>query len=75
MSRLLNVGALVAIFAVTLAVAVVAGAYGAEGSNGFDPRQHFDWLVAEGFFVPVGDGRYELTDKGQAAADLGFYEV
>ena len=34
----------------------------------------FDWLVANGFFVEAGDGLFELTDKGHAAADLGYYE-
>ena len=34
----------------------------------------FDWLLAKGFFVDVGDGLFELTDKGHAAADLGYYE-
>jgi len=37
-------------------------------------QKDFDWLVANGLFVPVGGGLYELTDKGKAAADLGFYE-
>jgi len=37
-------------------------------------RKHFDWLVENGFFAAAGDGRYELTDKGRDAADLGFYE-
>jgi hypothetical protein len=36
---------------------------------------HFDWLVAGGFFKEVGEGFYEVTDKGREAADLGFYEV
>jgi hypothetical protein len=36
---------------------------------------HFDWLVGNGFFVAVGDERYEVTDKGKASADLGYYEV
>lgn len=38
-------------------------------------RWHFDWLVENGFFRPVGDDRYEVTEKGRRAADLGFYEV
>ena len=38
-------------------------------------RAQFDWLVANGFFVAVGKERYEVTAKGRAAADLGFYEV
>ena len=38
-------------------------------------QEHFDWLVANGFFVPAGEDRFEVTDKGRAAADLGFYEV
>lgn len=37
-------------------------------------QMHFDWLVENGLFVAVGDDWYELTDKGKAAADLGFYE-
>ncbi len=46
----------------------------ADARNGtrFD-QEHFDWLVAEGFFVAVDDG-YQLTDKARAAADLGLYE-
>jgi hypothetical protein len=38
-------------------------------------QTHFEWLVRHGFFSPVGDGRYEVTEKGRAVADLGFYEV
>ena len=38
-------------------------------------KEHFGWLVKGGFFVEVADGCYEVTDKGKAAADLGFYEV
>ena len=38
-------------------------------------REHFDWLVENGFFTEVGQAQYELTAKGRAAADLGFYEV
>ena len=38
-------------------------------------KEHFEWLVRTGFFVEVGEGRYELTDRGRASADLGFYEV
>jgi len=38
-------------------------------------REHFDWLVGNGLFVTVADDRYEVTDKGKAAAELGFYEV
>jgi hypothetical protein len=37
-------------------------------------RAHFDWLVEHGFFAEAGDGLYAVTDKGRAAADLGFYE-
>ena len=36
------------------ALAVVAGAYGASGSHGFDPTDHFDWLVAAGVATAVG---------------------
>lgn len=35
---------------------------------------HFEWLVANGLFSPLGEEWYELTEKGKAAADLGFYE-
>lgn len=38
-------------------------------------RLHFDWLVANGFFAELDDGWFELTDRGKASADLGFYEV
>ena len=38
-------------------------------------REHFAWLVGRGFFEADGDGKYRVTDKGKAAADLGFYEV
>jgi hypothetical protein len=38
-------------------------------------QTHFDWLVEGGFFKDLGDGYYEVTDKGREAADLGFYEV
>jgi hypothetical protein len=34
----------------------------------------FEWLVENGIFSAVADGLYEMTDKGRAAADLGFYE-
>ena len=37
-------------------------------------KRCFDWLLSNGFFVDVGDGLFELTDKGHAAADLGYYE-
>lgn len=37
-------------------------------------KMHFDWLLENGLFVAVGDNSYELTDKGRAAADLGYYE-
>jgi hypothetical protein len=37
-------------------------------------QKHFDWLVENGFFAAAGPGRYELTDKGRAAADMGYYE-
>jgi hypothetical protein len=38
-------------------------------------QPHFDWLVANGFVVAVGEDRYELTARGLAAADLGMYEI
>jgi hypothetical protein len=37
-------------------------------------QRDFDWLVENGMFVDVGEGRYEMTDQGKASADLGFYE-
>lgn len=37
-------------------------------------KMHFDWLVANGLFSPIDGQWYELTEKGKAAADLGFYE-
>ncbi|MDB5313896.1 MAG: hypothetical protein JWO38_8098 [Gemmataceae bacterium] len=37
-------------------------------------QTHFDWLVAENFFVQSGEGLYEMTEKARAAADLGMYE-
>lgn len=38
-------------------------------------EDHFDWLVTHGFFTAVGDDRYEVTDKGKAAAELGLYDI
>jgi hypothetical protein len=38
-------------------------------------KVHFDWLVNNGFFKDLGGGNYEITDRGKASADLGFYEV
>jgi hypothetical protein len=38
-------------------------------------RAYFGWLLGNGLFVAVGDDRFEVTDKGRASADLGFYEV
>jgi len=38
-------------------------------------RDHFDWLVKNGFFEAVGDDLYRVTAKGEAAAELGFYDV
>lgn len=37
-------------------------------------RSHFDWFVEHGFFVQTGPERYEVTEKGRQAADLGMYE-
>ena len=38
-------------------------------------QMHFDWLVANGLFVSLGDdGWFELSEKGKAAADLGYYD-
>lgn len=36
---------------------------------------HFEWLVSEGFFAAAGDDSYTVTEKGKAAAELGFYEI
>jgi hypothetical protein len=44
-------------------------------NQGRHDREHFDWMVQNGLFVEVGDGLYEVTDKGKSAADLGLYEV
>jgi hypothetical protein len=38
-------------------------------------QAHFEWLVENGFFVPVGEGQFEVTARAKAAADLGLYEV
>lgn len=38
-------------------------------------RDYFDWLVANGFFVEVGEDWFEVTERAKAAADLGYYEV
>jgi hypothetical protein len=38
-------------------------------------QSHFDWLIKHGFFEEVGGGSYTVSEKGKAAADLGFYEV
>lgn len=46
----------------------------ARNGTRFD-KDYFDWLVANGFFVQVGTGQFEVTEKGKEAADLGFYEV
>ena len=32
-------------------------------------------MVGRGFFVEVGEDRYEVTERGKKAADLGQYEV
>lgn len=37
-------------------------------------KDHFDWLLDEGFFVDAGDGWFEVTEKGRGSADLGLYE-
>jgi hypothetical protein len=36
---------------------------------------HFEWLVKNEFFEPALGGKFAVTAKGKAAADLGFYEV
>lgn len=38
-------------------------------------QEHFEWLVDHEFFTKAGEGTFEVTAKGKAAADLGFYEV
>ena len=38
-------------------------------------QEHFEWLVEHEFFNSLGEGLFEVTAKGKAAADLGFYEV
>ena len=35
---------------------------------------HFDWLVDNGLFAAAGDGSFEVTEKGRAAAELGLYD-
>jgi hypothetical protein len=37
-------------------------------------QQQFDWLLANEFFAVAGEGTFEVTDKGKAAADLGLYD-
>jgi hypothetical protein len=37
-------------------------------------RMHFDWLIANGLFASIDGEWYELTEKGKAAADLGYYD-
>ena len=37
-------------------------------------QRDFDSLVENGFFVVVGEGVFEVTEKGKAAAELGLYE-
>ncbi|HEX4611410.1 MAG TPA: hypothetical protein VH092_24665 [Urbifossiella sp.] len=37
-------------------------------------QTQFDWLVENGFFAAVGDGTFEMTDKGKVSADLGEYD-
>ncbi len=37
-------------------------------------RMHFDWLVANGLFSAIDEVWFEMTEKGKAAADLGYYE-
>jgi hypothetical protein len=38
-------------------------------------QRHLDWLVENKFFEAAGDDRFEVTEEGRAAADLGFYEA
>lgn len=37
-------------------------------------QAHFEWFLENEFMVQVGDGLYELTEKGRQSADLGMYE-
>jgi hypothetical protein len=37
-------------------------------------RQHFDWLLTNGFMSKVAEDAYELTDRGRASADMGEYD-
>ncbi len=37
-------------------------------------KYHFQWLVNHGFFRPLGDGWYQVTERGRAASHLGLYE-
>ena len=37
-------------------------------------KDHFNWLVAGGFFRDVGDGWFQVTEKGKESAELGYYE-
>jgi hypothetical protein len=46
----------------------------ARNQSRFD-KGYFDWLVEKGFFEDLGGGWYTLTERGKAAADLGFYEI
>jgi hypothetical protein len=36
---------------------------------------YFEWLVGNGFVADKGGGWWELSDKGRASAELGFYEI
>jgi hypothetical protein len=46
--------AFVAVSLASVVLAVVAGAYSAEGADGFDPTGRFNWLVAAGVATAVG---------------------
>ena len=37
-------------------------------------KANFDWLIENGFFQLLGDEVYQLTPKGVASADMGYYE-
>ena len=35
---------------------------------------NFEWLVEHGFFTDLGNEFFQVTAKGSASAELGFYE-
>ena len=36
--------------------------------------KHCAWLIENELYADVGAARYEITERGRAAADLGFYD-